>query len=288
MEKMNCDIIKDLIPSYVDGICSEATRECVEEHLKDCGRCRQTVSLCKNNVLSEEKLERHGLDGLKKIRKTLKLQSLACYLSLALIVFLGIQIFGVNRYFGVIYNHSYFLYIICILACLLTCLGYKGRKNPEKRDWILAAVSLLADFYIAGLLFYAGREMAAGAEILFGRELIQSGPIIERQLIAVFLLQLAFLLYNSFCILRRDKGCNWLLCLNMMGMFLALEYDLFLKMMDSRETVLHAVTLATYQTIGLGALGIAASFLITTLRKTKTCSAVEALHSPEDAGKKKD
>lgn len=288
MEKMNCDIIRDLIPSYVDGICSEATKKCVEEHLKDCDKCRQTVSLCQNNVLSEEKLERQGLDGLKKINKTLKLQSLACYLSLVLIAFLGIQIFGVNHYYGLINNHSYFFYVICILACLLTCLGYKGRKNLEKRDWILGAVSLLANFYTAGLLFYAARELAAGAETLFGRELLQSGPFMERQLIAVFLLQLAFLLYNSFCILKRDKSCNWLLCLNMMGMFLTLEYDLFLKGMDSRETLLHAVTIATYQTVGVGALGIAASFLITTLRKPKTDSVGEALRSTEDTGKKKD
>ena len=34
MEKMNCDIIKDLIPSYIDGICSGASKNCVEEHIE--------------------------------------------------------------------------------------------------------------------------------------------------------------------------------------------------------------------------------------------------------------
>ena len=52
MEKMNCDIIQDLIPSYIDGICSEASKNCVEEHIANCAECREIVALCKNNALT--------------------------------------------------------------------------------------------------------------------------------------------------------------------------------------------------------------------------------------------
>ena len=37
---MNCDIIKDLLPLYVDGICSKETEQAVREHLKTCDACR--------------------------------------------------------------------------------------------------------------------------------------------------------------------------------------------------------------------------------------------------------
>lgn len=40
---MNCNIIKDLLPSYIDGICSEDTVQVIEEHLPKCEDCKQTL-----------------------------------------------------------------------------------------------------------------------------------------------------------------------------------------------------------------------------------------------------
>jgi len=37
---MNCNIVKDLMPLYIDGCCSEESRKIVEEHIKDCDDCR--------------------------------------------------------------------------------------------------------------------------------------------------------------------------------------------------------------------------------------------------------
>ena len=33
---MNCEIVRDLLPLYADGLCSEESRRAVEEHLKSC------------------------------------------------------------------------------------------------------------------------------------------------------------------------------------------------------------------------------------------------------------
>ena len=37
---MNCDMIKDLIPLYSEGLCSEESRKAIEEHIKTCESCR--------------------------------------------------------------------------------------------------------------------------------------------------------------------------------------------------------------------------------------------------------
>ena len=34
--KNKCDIVQDLLPLYVDGCCTQGSRELVEEHLKEC------------------------------------------------------------------------------------------------------------------------------------------------------------------------------------------------------------------------------------------------------------
>lgn len=38
---MNCNIVKDLIPLYIDGCCSEESERVIEEHLKDCSECKK-------------------------------------------------------------------------------------------------------------------------------------------------------------------------------------------------------------------------------------------------------
>lgn len=41
MDKKTCDIVKDLLPSYIDGICLDGSRELVKEHLSSCPECMQ-------------------------------------------------------------------------------------------------------------------------------------------------------------------------------------------------------------------------------------------------------
>lgn len=38
---MNCNIVKDLIPLYIDECCSEESKNAVEEHIKVCDECRK-------------------------------------------------------------------------------------------------------------------------------------------------------------------------------------------------------------------------------------------------------
>ena len=40
---MECNIIRDLLPLYYDGICSEESRQAVAEHLESCGECRRVL-----------------------------------------------------------------------------------------------------------------------------------------------------------------------------------------------------------------------------------------------------
>ena len=43
MSKMDCDIIRDLLPLYVDDVVSDATRQAVDDHLAGCPSCQQEL-----------------------------------------------------------------------------------------------------------------------------------------------------------------------------------------------------------------------------------------------------
>ena len=49
--KMNCDIIRDLLPLYAEHITSEATNALVEEHLAECEACRAELEQMEQPVL---------------------------------------------------------------------------------------------------------------------------------------------------------------------------------------------------------------------------------------------
>ena len=49
--KLDCEIIRDLLPLYGDNVCSEKSREAVEEHLRECETCREELkALGENNI----------------------------------------------------------------------------------------------------------------------------------------------------------------------------------------------------------------------------------------------
>ena len=41
MNKINCNVIKDILPLYVDDLVSEDTKALVESHLKKCDSCME-------------------------------------------------------------------------------------------------------------------------------------------------------------------------------------------------------------------------------------------------------
>lgn len=50
---MTCEIVKDLIPMYVDKTASEETSEAVRAHIKTCSDCRDFCRFCR---AAEDKL----------------------------------------------------------------------------------------------------------------------------------------------------------------------------------------------------------------------------------------
>lgn len=82
---MNCDVIKDLIPLYIDECCSEESKIIVEEHIKSCDTCKKLLEDMTSpaDIVTVSQAPKH----FRKINdwKASVLQSILLFLSFALI-----------------------------------------------------------------------------------------------------------------------------------------------------------------------------------------------------------
>ena len=67
-KKLDCAIVRDLLPSYVDGLSSDITNQAIEEHLGDCPDCAEALRRMRE---PEAKMESPApeVDYLKKVRR---------------------------------------------------------------------------------------------------------------------------------------------------------------------------------------------------------------------------
>lgn len=106
MAKITCEVVKDLLPLYVDDVLSSDSRALVEEHLKTCSEC---ANLC-NNLKSDDSfaLTKNENDkaAIKKIKKKIQTKRIVTALVSALCI--AAVAFGI--FYGVVIKESYIPY----------------------------------------------------------------------------------------------------------------------------------------------------------------------------------
>lgn len=91
----NCAIIRDLFPSYLDELCSQESRDFIEQHIKSCEPCKEILNNLKSEVApvdENDKLERlKAKKPFKKVRDLL----IICICSIIILIaclFIKVQI----------------------------------------------------------------------------------------------------------------------------------------------------------------------------------------------------
>lgn len=97
---MKCEIIRDLLPSYVDGLTSRESDRAIEEHLKECRECRAYLDEMKQEVQEPEMTEaiKKAIRPFKKVKRIL-------WKAVGLTVLICALIFGgLSYYYGKSWN----------------------------------------------------------------------------------------------------------------------------------------------------------------------------------------
>lgn len=93
--KSECDIVGDLLFSYNDDILSTTSKELVEEHLKNCEKCKKLLEEIRQE--NDEKNQLKEIDFLKSIKKNINKRNiiiLVAFIFLMIVVLLNIQVYN--------------------------------------------------------------------------------------------------------------------------------------------------------------------------------------------------
>ena len=94
-----CEIVRDLLPSYVDGLTCETTDEALRSHLDGCEACRAALTTMRGpEAMPLPEPDRKELDFLKKIRRRTRRTVLGALLGVLALVFslLTLRVFVVG------------------------------------------------------------------------------------------------------------------------------------------------------------------------------------------------
>lgn len=250
MSKRECDIIKDLLPSYVDEICSEASKEWIEEHLKECEECRKTVSMLRDTEISAKKLEQESLEaGRKVIRKNLRRSvfNLGLCILTAFLMFLVFELDGVQ-----IPNIA--LYIVFPIGLLMTWLTFRNQtklRTWDKWDFVMTIVVILATGYGAAMMKYGFSQTVKG-EAIFGLALNKFGPFLYGQMVLAAVFCFGVYVLQIVRTVRQGRSNSLPLCLSLTGIFLMMAYCSYMGDLRDLDTAGDFINNATLTVLIVG------------------------------------
>lgn len=236
MSKISCNIIYDLLPSYLDNICSEDTRQLVEEHFMECQSCHNLYESMKKSQFVSDKLEEKQIKYLKKIKRRDQIKNVLLFgVVLMLLLILFYYNFYSYRFAEMnIARTINYLFTPIVSAYLFIMLSHypAGKRKGGKITIGVVCCELAAILYMTGILIYTMISCAKGQFVFGITEMALLGPFLARQM--KFFEVCYLLVFGSTIIVTyRTKKMNiLLLTLPLAGFSLMASYLLILKRLD--------------------------------------------------------
>lgn len=249
MQGINCNIIRDLLPSYVDRICSEDSRRLIEEHIRGCEQCHTQLELLKDTELTDDHGEQKQILYAKKVKRYYEK-------GIASLVFLTLMLIGgalfIITHYGM--NGRNLLYIVCPLSVIAAyCLtpDHPLALRRCRLSGILVAVSVLAGvtaiaYYSYAVLYLRWNTSAAMSETgVFGIPLDETGPYLEKRLVFTAIAQLGIFILSDMMIFRGYRIHKSIYGLTLTGFWLATGYICTLYNMSTPEGLYRLLAVMT-------------------------------------------
>lgn len=115
MKKISCNVIQDLIPLYIERICSEESNELISDHIQECKECRMSLEEAEKSLFEKmefpqkENIEKEEFEIFKKIIKKYQKQAMKKIIASAIgifIVFFGARWYWCTPHISILYEEA--------------------------------------------------------------------------------------------------------------------------------------------------------------------------------------
>lgn len=240
-EYQSCAVIRDLLPSYLEEICSEESCKLVDKHLSECKECRELAERLRTTGFEKEQAEEFTFDYMKKVKRHTRNREIGGFV--LLIGFLAFSMLLIMKLQGKIAFSVYYATMPLIMMISYVLLAdyvapFLPMKQKEERKgkmpW-LAWIEAIVFIYGIGLQAMAYQWILA-EKYPFGMDAYNIGPFVYRQ--SVFLIMLQMLLFLFLMVQSVRKNVSHLILQNVcvLGSYVNLIYISLIRRMDTVES----------------------------------------------------
>jgi len=265
MNKLNCEITRDLIPSYLDGICSNSSREAIEYHLMGCRECREHLELLQNTELSAQKTDQQQLRFMKKVKLHFTLKN-GMGVVLLFILSLAVLLIVPEIQLGIALELYCALFTILTLGTFLLLSNYQEKPKWSRLRIAAAVVSILGILCSIGISALVLHMLDTRSGFL-GIPLEKAGPFLNWTLLCILFIELFIFAGYAVDSIRGEHSFGILPTLNLAGCILCMSYRSFLFLMDSRDTLELAMWDITLIVFLITCCVILAELIVTKIRR---------------------
>lgn len=138
----NCDVVQDLLPLYMDEVCSGASVKLVREHLESCEKCREMLRMMERDSYTAEPLPGEE-EVMKKTSLTLSRRAVGSALGILTIVVYwlvyfwqeGLSKIGDYRYFPYRFHEMYSIGVIAAPFVTLVWFFVQLHRTRKAKAW---------------------------------------------------------------------------------------------------------------------------------------------------------
>lgn len=196
MPNTNCNIIKDLLPSYMEELCSKESCQMIDEHFTECKQCQNLYLKLKKESAKKELCNTNEFDYLKKINHSIFRKNVLINIMIGLLFAFQFYCTFHNYRFETQFINvvNYLFPLLMIVILFFTLPDYALKEVPNKLKFTVLGIEFAIMIYITGLFVYIMYTLQSNI-LPFGLEPAQIGPFFANQLIV---LQIGFLI--TFCV----------------------------------------------------------------------------------------
>ena len=142
--RIPCDVITDLLPLYHDGVCSENSRKCVEEHLAECPACKGILAEMDDAAFDDLlKTERRNI--VSRHTKAVKRKSLVAGIGIALVLAVPVLITSI---INIATGHALDWFFIVLTAIMMLASITVVPLVFEKNKWLWTMLCFTASLVL--------------------------------------------------------------------------------------------------------------------------------------------